>query len=134
MSDLIERAAKALWDASDGKGLRVPWEHATIWQQRRRAAQAHALHTLGLLVDPAIGRDLNRLQTSRDEWKGRAQAAERVAALDRQRANEAARSSAEAWAKADELQRKLDVQSDELEAVRDDLDEARTRLDELGPQ
>lgn len=132
MSGLIERAAQALWDASDGRISGVPWKHAGPWRQRKLAIQAQALHTLGLLVDPAIGRDLNRLQTSRDEWKNRAQAAERVAALDRQRANEAARSSAESWAKADELQRKLDAQSDELEAVRDDLDEARTRLDELG--
>lgn len=90
---------------------------------------AQALHTIGLLVDPAIGRDLNALQRSRDKWRGRAKAAEGVSQLDRTRANTAARSSAAAWGQATELQRQLDAQSEGLEAARDRAERLQRTLD-----
>lgn len=118
-----------MWAAWEERVTGTPWRHMDPWRVRKYVKMAQVLHTAGLLVDPAIGRDLNRLQTSRDEWRGRAHAAEGVSKLDRKRANDAARESSSARADADELQRQLDAQSEELEAARDRADALQRTLD-----
>jgi hypothetical protein len=120
----IGRASAAMWDAGEGRVSRTPWEQANVWTQRRYLRMAEALHTAGWLVDPAIGRDLNTLQRSRDEWRGRAKAAENVAALDRERANAAARESSAARTDAEAF---LQLAND----GREELEDARDRADRL---
>lgn len=128
-TDLLEQAAQRMWAAWEERVTGTPWRHAGPWRARKYLQMAQVLHTAGLLVDPAIGRDLNRLQTSRDEWRGRAEHAEGTGKLDRKRANDAARESAAARSDADELQGRLDAQSDELEAARDRGDRLQRVVD-----
>lgn len=111
-----------MWAAWEERVTGTPWRHAGPWRARKYLQMAQALHTAGLLIDPAIGRDLNRLQTSRDEWRGRAQAAESASKLGRKRANDAARESAAARSDAEAFLQLANEGREELEAARDRAD------------
>jgi hypothetical protein len=130
-ADLIERAGKISWDAMDGRSSGVPWHHAGPWRRRKYLQMVQALHTAGLLVDPALGRDLNRLQTSRDEWRGRAEHAEAAGKLDRKRANDAARKSAAAVDATETLQAENDRLRGELADAADEVEQLRNLIDEV---
>lgn len=129
VADLLEQAARQMWAAWEERVTGTPWRHAGPWRARKYLQMAQALHTAGLLIDPAIGRDLNRLQTSRDEWRGRAQAAEGVSKLDRKRANDAARESAAARADADAFLQLANAGREELEAARDQAEALQRVVD-----
>lgn len=129
VGDLLEHAAAMLWAAYEEQVSGLPWQHAGPWRQRKYLRMAQTLYKLGLLVDPAIGRDLNRLQTSRDEWRGRAQAAEKISQLDRKRANDAARESSSARADAEAFLQLANDGREELEAARDRADALQRTLD-----
>lgn len=131
MANLIEQAARRMWSAWEERVTRVPWHHAGPWRQRKFEQMAQALHTAGLLVDPAAGRDLNRLQASRDEWRGRANAAEAAGALDRKRATDAARVSAAANDAAGRLQRQVDELTERLGDMTGERDRAMTDLADI---
>lgn len=124
VADLLEQAAQRMWAAWEERVTGTPWRHAGPWRARKYLQMAQVLHTAGLLIDPAIGRDLNRLQASRDEWRGRAQTAEAAGKLDRKRANDAARESAAARSEVDGL---LQL----ARRSREDLEDALNRVDAL---
>jgi hypothetical protein len=128
-ADLIERAAAVLWAAYEERVSGLPWQHAGPWRQRKYTQMTHTLYKLGMLVDPALGRHVNLLQTSRDEWRGRAEHAEAAGKLDRKRANDAARESAAAADAMEALQADNDRLRGELATAVEDLEQLRDLID-----